>query len=136
MPNSISRRFEDGTPNFLGILSIIPGFEAIKEVGGIDAVNTHTMIVTHYLYEPNDIVKRRESKLRALYHSNGTPLLRIYGNHDNPAGLQGPIVTVNVCRHFVRVWIEVYPNGSLVSFSEVENAAAKHRIHVGVNADW
>lgn len=35
----------------MGILSIIPGFEAIKEVGGINAVNAHTMIVTRYLYE-------------------------------------------------------------------------------------
>lgn len=34
----------------MGILSIIPGFEAIKEVGGINAVNAHTMIVTRYLY--------------------------------------------------------------------------------------
>ena len=49
VPSSISRRFEDGTPNFLGILSIPYGFDAIREVGGIEAVNTHTTIVTQYL---------------------------------------------------------------------------------------
>ena len=85
----------------MGILSIIPGFEAIKEVGGINAVNTHTMIVTHYLYPLVSPITRRESKLLALHHSNGSPLLRIYGNHGNPAALQGPIVTVNVRRRSV-----------------------------------
>ena len=86
----------------MGILSIIPGFEAIREVGGINAVNTHTMIVTRYLCRFYSMLTSSESKLRALRHSNGSPLLRIYGNHENPAGLQGPIVTVNVRRRFVR----------------------------------
>lgn len=49
LPESIARRFEDGTPNFLGILSVQYGFEALKEVGGLEAINTHTSIVTSYL---------------------------------------------------------------------------------------
>ena len=51
LPASTIRRFEDGTPNFLGILSIQYGLEALKEVGGLEAINHHTMIVTEYLYE-------------------------------------------------------------------------------------
>lgn len=50
LPTSTIRRFEDGTPNFLGILSIQYGFEALREVGGLEAINRHTMIVTEYLY--------------------------------------------------------------------------------------
>ena len=50
LPTSTIRRFEDGTPNFLGILSIQYGFEALREVGGLKAINRHTMIVTEYLY--------------------------------------------------------------------------------------
>ena len=114
VPSSISRRFEDGTPNFLGILSIPYGFDAIREVGGIEAVNKHTTIVTQYLV----------AKLKQLVHSTGVPLLRIYGNHDTESELQGPIVTVNVQT----------PDKTLVSFVEVEKAAARHKIHL--RAGW
>lgn len=51
LPSSTIRRFEDGTPNFLGILSIQYGFEALQEVGGLEAINQHTMLVSRYLYE-------------------------------------------------------------------------------------
>lgn len=49
LPESIARRFEDGTPNFLGILSVQYGFEALEEVGGLEAINIHTSIVVSYL---------------------------------------------------------------------------------------
>ena len=51
LPTDTARRFEDGTPNFLGILSLKYGFDALREVGGIEAINRHTSIVAHYLYQ-------------------------------------------------------------------------------------
>ena len=49
VPTSTTRRFEDGTPNFLGISALKFGFEALAGVGGPAAINKHTMAVTHYL---------------------------------------------------------------------------------------
>lgn len=40
-------------------------------------------------------------KLKALHHSNGKPVVKIYGNYENEEELeetQGPIVTINICR--------------------------------------
>ena len=51
LPESTVRKFEDGTPNFLGILSIQYGFEALEEVGGMTAITKHTNTVTKYLYD-------------------------------------------------------------------------------------
>ena len=51
LPTDTVRRFEDGTPNFLGILSLKYGFDALREVGGIEAINRHTSIVAQYLYK-------------------------------------------------------------------------------------
>lgn len=50
LPVDIARRFEDGTPNFLGISSLKYGFEALREVGGIEVIQEHTNLVTHYLW--------------------------------------------------------------------------------------
>jgi len=49
LPVDIARRFEDGTPNFLGIASLKYGFEALREVGGINVIKEHTNLVTQYL---------------------------------------------------------------------------------------
>ena len=49
LPESTVRRFEDGTPNFLGISSLQYGLEALEEVGGLPAIFKHTNIVTEYL---------------------------------------------------------------------------------------
>ncbi|KAK8831718.1 hypothetical protein WA577_005033, partial [Blastocystis sp. JDR] len=115
VPTSTTRRFEDGTPNFLGISALKFGFEALAGVGGPAAINKHTMAVTHYLY----------GKLKSLRHYNGQPVLEIYGNHaSGDDAAQGPIVTVNVKT----------PAGEYVSFAEVEKAAAEARIHL--RAGW
>ena len=83
------------------------GFRALEEVGGYDAIEKHMKIVTRYLYEG----------LHQLRHTNGQPVMEIYGNHEETRALygnyyerteqdqqmdiygdiQGPIVTCNVC---------------------------------------
>lgn len=99
LPASTARRFEDGTPNFLGISSLKFGFEALEKVGGPSAINKHTMIVTHYLWHSAPYVTNRYNQLKSLRHRNGSPVLEIYGNHQrNDDSAQGPIVTVNVSR--------------------------------------
>ena len=49
LPSDLARRFEDGTPNFLGISSLRFGFESLREVGGLSAIERHTEHVRSYL---------------------------------------------------------------------------------------
>lgn len=49
LPSDLARRFEDGTPNFLGISSLRFGFESLREVGGLSAIERHTDHVRSYL---------------------------------------------------------------------------------------
>ena len=67
--------FEDGTVDYLGIPAIGIGLDHINSVG-IETVHTRVMCLTGWLLEA----------LGALRHSNGAPVVRIYG----PAGTEPP----------------------------------------------
>ena len=60
--------FEDGTVDYLGIPAVGIGLDHISSVG-IEAIHTRVMCLTGWLLET----------LGALRHSNGSPLVRIYG---------------------------------------------------------
>ena len=60
--------FEDGTLNFLDISAVPAGLEYLERIG-MDRVHAHVMALTAMLLE----------RLTALRHSNGAPLVRIYG---------------------------------------------------------
>ena len=60
--------FEDGTLNFLGILGISRGLDFLDSVG-MEQIRNHVLELTEFLLE----------ELQALKHSNGKPLIRIYG---------------------------------------------------------
>jgi selenocysteine lyase/cysteine desulfurase len=75
--------FEDGTPAFLAIAGLEEGFKLLDQVC-IRRLNTHVMRLTAYLLD----------SLRGLTHSNGSPLVRVYG----PTTMQdrGPTIAFNV----------------------------------------
>lgn len=87
-PKDPTRKYEDGTPDFLGIASLKYGYKALESVGGMESVYKHTSCVRMYLYD----------KLSSLRHSNGRPLLEIYGKHNTNLinNRQGPIITFNI----------------------------------------
>lgn len=60
--------FEDGTPNFLGIAALAPGFALLDSVG-MARLTTHVRALTAHLLEG----------LASLTHPGGGPLVRIYG---------------------------------------------------------
>jgi selenocysteine lyase/cysteine desulfurase len=76
--------FEDGTPNFLAIASLDAGFALLNEVG-MPLLTDHISRLTEQIL----------TDLLALRHTNGTPLVRIYGPRDTAA--RGGAVTFNVC---------------------------------------
>lgn len=66
-------RWEDGTLPFLNIMALRHGLREMERLGGIDAVEDHVHCVGTLLSE----------ELRALQHSNGRPLVRLFGRHGN-----------------------------------------------------
>jgi selenocysteine lyase/cysteine desulfurase len=92
--------FEDGTPAFLSIAALDEGFKLLDEVC-MRRLNTHVMRLTAYLLDG----------LRRLKHSNGSPLVKLYG----PRNMQdrGPTIAFNVLDRA----------GHAIPFSNVEDRA-------------
>ena len=74
--------FEDGTINYLNIPAVEIGLRHIASVG-VDLIHTRVMCLTGWLLD----------ELVALRHSNGQPLVRVYGPLDTT--MRGGTVTVN-----------------------------------------
>ena len=72
-------KFEDGTINFLSIAEAEFGFRALEELthspaaADMSAVTEHVWGLTHWLY----------NELKNMKHSNGRPVFKIYGKHDD-----------------------------------------------------
>eukprot|EP00803_Ostreobium_quekettii_P001179 evm.model.scf_2321.2 EVM.evm.TU.scf_2321.2 scf_2321:18238-20607(-) len=107
-----SDRLEDGTVAFLDIVLLKHGFNMLDRLGGIAKIQPHVMCLTEWLYE----------RLQALKHSNGQPLVRVFGKHDNPdhRDVQGCILNFEVLK----------PNGEAFSYKTFEVEAAKACFHI------
>lgn len=76
----------------------------------LQAVEEHTQALRSWLYE----------QLSSLQHSNGTPLLQVYGRHAQEQQQQGGQVLQGAIFNFQ----VLQPDGSPLSFSRVERQAA------------
>lgn len=97
LPHVTGRAFEDGTPNYLGIAAASSGLDFMRRIG-VENVNRHVMQLTAGLLE----------RLEGAAHSNGAPLVRVYGPQDLER--RGGTVAFNL----------LDPDGELVDFRVVE----------------
>jgi molybdenum cofactor sulfurtransferase len=97
--------FEDGTLNYLGIPAVAVGLRHLQSIG-IDTINTRVRCLTHWLLQ----------RLVALQHSNGRPMVRIYGPVTTSE--RGGTVTMNFYD----------PEGHLIDYRRVEELAGLQRI--------
>ncbi|HEV7593902.1 MAG TPA: aminotransferase class V-fold PLP-dependent enzyme, partial [Gemmatimonadaceae bacterium] len=97
--------FEDGTPAFLSIAALDEGFRLLDEVC-MRRLNTHVMRLTAYLLDG----------LRRAKHSNGSPLVAVYG----PTTMRdrGPTIAFNVLDRA----------GQAIAFSGVEARAREEGV--------
>jgi len=97
--------FEDGTLNYLGIPAVAIGLRHVERVG-IATIQTRVNCLTAWLI----------ARLLALTHSNGKPMVRLYG----PANtvMRGGTVTMNFYD----------PGGHLVDYRRIEELAGAARI--------
>jgi molybdenum cofactor sulfurtransferase len=99
--------FEDGTLNYLSIPAVEIGLRHLQAIG-MDVIHERVQSLTSWLLE----------RLLALRHSNGRPLVRIYG----PASMtmRGGTLTMNFYD----------PEGHLIDYRRVEELASAQRISV------
>lgn len=98
--------FEEGTVSYLTLPAVEIGLNLLREVG-IDTIHTRVMALTDWLLR----------QLTALRHSNGRPLVQVYGPTDTT--MRGGTVALNlmdahgqIVNHFV---ISHYANEALIS---------------------
>ncbi len=94
--------FEDGTLNYLSIPAVAVGLEHLAAVG-IDAIETRVRCLTAFLLD----------QLLGLRHSNGRPLVRVYGPITTT--MRGGIITMNFYD----------PDGHLLDYRRVEELAGQ-----------
>jgi molybdenum cofactor sulfurtransferase len=97
--------FEDGTLNYLSIAGVEIGLRHLASAG-IDAIRTRVDCLTSWLLE----------QLVALRHSNGRPMVRIYG--PLTTAMRGAIVAMNFYD----------PDGHLLDYRRVEELAGHQGI--------
>ena len=97
--------FEDGTVNYLSIPAVEIGLKWIESIG-IDLIHTRVMCLTGWLID----------QLLTLRHSNGRPLIHLYGPSD--IHMRGGTVQVNF----------VDRDGQLLDCNDVERLANERRI--------
>jgi molybdenum cofactor sulfurtransferase len=97
--------FEDGTVNYLSLPAVEIGLQYIESIG-IDLIHTRVICLTGWLID----------QLVGLRHSNGSPLIQLYG----PPNMErrGGTVQVNFFD----------PDGRLIDCNEVERLANEQRI--------
>ena len=94
--------FEDGTINYLNLPAIEIGLNYLDKIG-IEVIHEHVMCLTGWLLD----------NLLAHYHSNGTPLVQVYGPHD--CHMRGGTIALNFLNS----------DGSIVDERIVEQRASK-----------
>jgi selenocysteine lyase/cysteine desulfurase len=99
--------FEDGTLNYLSIPAVEIGLRRLAEVG-MDTINTRVRCLTAWLLR----------ELVALRHSNGRPMVRVYGPITTE--MRGGTVTLNIYD----------PDGHLVDYRRIEELASEQHISV------
>jgi hypothetical protein len=109
-------KLEDGTVNFLDIIALKHGFAMFDKLGGIGSIQSLVASLTEYLY----------GQLSGLKHSNGRPMLEIFGKHDAPdaRSVQGGILNFELLK----------PNGGIHSYRTFEMEAAEAGFHVRTGA--
>ena len=99
--------FEDGTPNYYGIAALESGFDLLEGIG-MDRINAHVGRLTAVLL----------AELAQQVHSNGTPVVRLYGRKGNDA--RGGTCSLNLQDR----------EGKVVPYERVESRARDERVAV------
>ncbi|XP_075212171.1 molybdenum cofactor sulfurase isoform X2 [Lycorma delicatula] len=109
---SIHERFEDGTLDFLSIISLLHGLKALQQLStDMQSLSLHCFTVARYLH----------NKLLSLHHANNKPAVMLYCDTDfTDPSTQGNIVNFNIIRS----------GGEFVGYAEVQALTNLYKIHI------
>lgn len=99
------RAFEDGTINYLGLPAVEIGLKMLTHIG-LEKIHTRVAALTGWLLD----------RMTSLRHSNGAPLVEIYGPRDTR--VRGGTIAFNFHD----------PEGKVFDFHTVEDAACRANI--------
>ncbi len=99
--------YEDGTANFLSLAGVPIGLRHVQMIG-VKKIHERVMILTDWLIK----------QLLALRHTNGTPLIRLYGPSN--VRMRGGILTMNF----------LGPDGLVIDPGIIEHYAAQENISI------
>lgn len=110
--SELSERFEDGTINFLDIISLQHAFNVTERIyTDFHLIKPHVTTLITYL----------ERRMRAFRHWNGLPVVVVHSDHDYSDNVrQGPVFNFNVRK----------ADGNWVEYGEVEKMASANGIHL------
>jgi selenocysteine lyase/cysteine desulfurase len=106
-PADLPFRFEDGTVNFLNIPAVETGLRFLQSIG-YDVISKRMKCLTKYLLD----------EIQNYIHSNGSPLVKIYGPLD--VENRGGTISLNFFK----------PNGQIISKEILEKEANKRNISI------
>lgn len=101
---------ETGTTPFLDIINLKHGFAVLQRLGGMKAIEAHVTALRDWTWR----------QLSALRHSDGSPLLRVFGAHDQGPHKQSGLFQFLVLRR----------DGSAVSAPQVQTDASARGLHL------
>ncbi len=107
LSSSMSRRFENGTIDFLSFPAVINGLEFLSQVG-MKKISARVKSLRQYLYD----------KLDDLKHSNGIHVVNLYGPHDNQN--VGGTISMNV----------IDDNGKAYPYDTIQEKANECKINI------
>ncbi|CAG8606798.1 15196_t:CDS:10, partial [Racocetra persica] len=109
---NLSDRYEDGTINFLEVISLEHAFNSMERIyTDFHFIKNHVSALSAYLYR----------QMNSLRHWNGSPVCVIHANNDfSDSSIQGPVFNFNAKR----------ADGSWIGYLEVEKLASVNGIHI------
>lgn len=116
--HATGRRFEDGTVDFLSVIAVGHGLDAIHTLAGpMRVVSERTFALAAYLFD----------RMNGTLHGNGRPVFRTYADTAYRSGNeQGGVVNFNVLR----------ANGEYVGYNEVSVRPGQWYHLVETGAPW
>lgn len=110
----------DGTPNYLGAAALRLAYQQWDARGGMQAVERHTQALAAWL----------RGELLALRHSNGAPLIQLYGRHAAAAVGASAADAAGFGQGAVFNFQVLQPDGQPLSYSRVDREAAAAGIYM------
>ena len=119
--NDAAAMLEDGSVDFIGIVSLRHGLKALRQLGGMRRIQLHASILA-------DMFQRA---LTGLRHGNGLRVAEVYGNWERSSEASAGLQRRNLCHQGPVVAFNLLDaRGAFIGCFELEKIAAAHHVQL------